>query len=86
MPDPELDRLFAALQEGADLPHPGDAEITAALDLARVVAHSTVRRAAPLVCYAAGLALGPHMAPAARAAALRDLLAHIEATMGSGDG
>jgi hypothetical protein len=90
MPDAELDRLFTALAERADLPQPTEAEVDAALDLARVVAHGAVRRGAPLACYAAGLAMGAAMDPAERAARLRDLVAEVEALTAdageSGDG
>ncbi len=85
MTDEDLDRLFAALGARTDLPAPTDPEVTAALDLARVVAHGTVRRAAPLVCYAAGLAMGAAMDPAERAARLTALIAEVEA-MGAPDG
>jgi hypothetical protein len=84
MPDAELDRLFADLHDHADLPQPTDAEVSAALDLARVVAHGAVRRGAPLVCYAAGLAFGASMAPHERAARLRELVAHVEALTADG--
>jgi DNA-binding IclR family transcriptional regulator len=79
MEDEELHRLFTALGGRAALPIPSDAEVIAALDLARVVAHGSVRRGAPLVCYAAGLAMGAAMDPAERAARLAALVAEVEA-------
>jgi hypothetical protein len=87
MSDPELDHLFAALGERADLPTPTDAEVTAALDLARVVARGVVRRGAPLACYAAGLAIGEATDPEERTARLRALVAEVEALAAeAGDG
>lgn len=79
MPDTELDRLFRALGERTDLPHPSPAEVSAALDLARVVAHGFVRPGAPLACYAAGLVIGAATDPAERAERLRALVAEVEA-------
>jgi DNA-binding IclR family transcriptional regulator len=79
MRDMELDRLFTALGERTDLPTPSDDEVTAALDLARVVARGLVRRGAPLTCYAAGLAMGAALPPEERAARLRELVAEAEA-------
>jgi hypothetical protein len=84
MADEELDRLFAALDERADLPTPTDAEVTAALDLARVVARGVVRRGAPLACYAAGLAMDAAMDPALRARRLEALVAEVEAMVAEG--
>jgi hypothetical protein len=77
MSDPQLDLLFDALAEQG-LPRPDDEEITAALDLARVVARGVIRKGAPLACYAAGLAIGAAADPAERAARLRALVAHAE--------
>lgn len=84
--DEELDRLFTALGERAGLPTPTEAEVTAALDLARVVARGVVRRGAPLACYAAGLAMGAAMDPAERAERLTALVAEVEAMVTEGDG
>lgn len=70
----ELDGLFDLLAEH-DLPRPSVEEIDAILDLARLVAHATVRRGAPLACYAAGLALTAATDPAEREERLRALIA-----------
>lgn len=48
-----------------------EAEAAELLDLARVVAHSTQRKYAPLATYAMGLALGTAGTAAERAAAIR---------------
>lgn len=85
MADRELERLFAALSARADLPTPSEAEVAAALDLARVVARGVVRRGAPLACYAAGLAVGAATDPAERAARLRDLVVEAEALVAEGE-
>jgi hypothetical protein len=76
--DPELDHLFDALSERSGLPTPTEAEITAALDLARVVARGVIRKGAPLACYAAGLAIGAATDPVERAARLEGLMAEVE--------
>jgi DNA-binding IclR family transcriptional regulator len=86
MEDEELDHLFTALGERGGLPTPTDAEVVAALDLARVVARGLVRRGAPLACYAAGLAMGAAMDPAEREARLRALVAEAEALVEEGGG
>jgi hypothetical protein len=52
-------------------------ETNAVLDLARVVAHSVERKAAPLVSYSMGRALAAGDADA-RVAAIRDTIARIE--------
>jgi DNA-binding IclR family transcriptional regulator len=82
MHDEELTRLFAALSTASGLPVPTDAEVNAVLDLARVVAHGSVRRGAPLACYAAGLAIGAATDPAERAARLEALVAQAENLLG----
>jgi hypothetical protein len=76
--DPDLDYLFSALSDRAGLPRPEEAEIAAALDLARVVARGIVRKGAPLTCYAAGLAMGAAADPTERAARLRELVGLAE--------
>lgn len=56
-------------------------EAIAVLDLARVVAHSVERKAAPLVCFSLGRALAEVDADA-RVASLRDVIASIETALG----
>jgi Domain of unknown function (DUF6457) len=53
-------------------------EVEAILELARVAAHSSERRAAPVTAYLAGLVLGG-AAPEAREAFIDDLVVKLEA-------
>lgn len=76
--DDAVTALFWRLAQAEGLPVPTEAEVQAALDLARVVAHSTVRRGAPLVCYAMGLAMGTATDPAERARRLRELADRLD--------
>ncbi|MCC6829863.1 MAG: molybdopterin-guanine dinucleotide biosynthesis protein [Thermoleophilia bacterium] len=55
-----------------------DEEVAAVLDLARAAAHGVERKAAPLVCFMAGLALAG-ATPEQRAAALGDAAVAIDA-------
>ena len=54
---------------------PSDAPVSLVLDLARDVAHNTVRPAAPVTAYLLGLAVGRGADPHATAAALTALAA-----------
>jgi hypothetical protein len=81
MDDDPLHRIFAEL----GLPQPTDDEIGVALKLARLVAHGTERRAAPLVCYAAGLTLTAATEPTERAQRLQSLLEAARDLVGSAD-
>ncbi|MPZ88380.1 MAG: hypothetical protein GEU81_09945 [Nitriliruptorales bacterium] len=56
--DEKLERYFAALSAEAGTPPLTQEEARAVLDLARVVAHTSERRFAPLSTYLAGLAIG----------------------------
>lgn len=56
--DEELERYFAALSTEGGTPPLTQQEARAVLDLARVVAHTSERRFAPLSTYLAGLAIG----------------------------
>lgn len=84
--DDDLDALFTALSERTGLPRPTAAEALAALDLARVVAHGSVRKGAPLACYAAGLALAASTDPEERATRLRQLVHEVDALVAEGRG
>jgi hypothetical protein len=54
-----------------ELPDPTAEEEDAVLELARIVAHATERRNAPLACYIAGMYVGAHsLTGAERGAAL----------------
>jgi len=66
-----LDRLAASL----DVPPLADDEVDRLLDLARVVAHGTERRFAPLAAFLAGVAVG-------RGRDLADAAAATEAVLG----
>ena len=70
-----LERVRALL--GPTPPEVGEGEIEAILELARVAAHSSERRAAPVTTYLAGLVLGG-AAPEAREAFLDDLVVKLE--------
>ena len=71
-----LERVRSLL--GPTPPSVGDGEVEAVLELARVAAHSSERRAAPVTAYLAGLVLGG-AAPEAREAFLDDLVVKLEA-------
>jgi Domain of unknown function (DUF6457) len=62
---------------GPNPPALGAGEVEAILELARVAAHSSERRAAPVTTYLAGLVLGG-AAPEAREAFLDDLVVRLE--------
>jgi hypothetical protein len=70
-----LERVRSLL--GPNPPVVGQGEIEAILELARVAAHSSERRAAPVTAYLAGLVLGG-AAPEAREVFLDDLVVRLE--------
>ncbi|HZB58147.1 MAG TPA: DUF6457 domain-containing protein [Actinomycetota bacterium] len=72
-----LERVRSLLGPNPPAVSPG--ELEAILELARVAAHSSERRAAPVTTYLAGLVLGG-AAPEAREAFLDDLVIKLEAT------
>ena len=80
----DLARCFAVISEvaaahGASSPEPLSAdERTAVLDMARVVAHSVERSAAPLVSYAVGRVLA-ETAPTARLDLVRAIIDRVGA-------
>ena len=71
-----LERVRSLLGPTPPAASPG--EVEAILELARVAAHSSERRAAPVTTYLAGLVLGG-AAPEAREAFLDDLVVKLEA-------
>jgi uncharacterized protein DUF6457 len=71
-----LERVRSLL--GPNPPAIAAGEVEAILELARVAAHSSERRAAPVTTYLAGLVLGG-AAPEAREAFLDDLVVKLEA-------
>jgi len=71
-----LERVRSLLGPNPPAVSPG--ELEAILELARVAAHSSERRAAPVTTYLAGLVLGG-AAPEAREAFLDDLVVKLEA-------
>jgi hypothetical protein len=62
---------------GPDAPNMTDGEIEAVLELARVAAHSSERRAAPVTAYLTGMAVAG-AAPEAREAFIDDLVVKLE--------
>ena len=70
-----LERVRSLL--GPNPPSVGAGEVEAILELARVAAHSSERRAAPVTTYLAGLILGG-AAPEAREAFIDDLVVKLE--------
>ncbi|HYT25981.1 MAG TPA: DUF6457 domain-containing protein [Actinomycetota bacterium] len=62
---------------GPDAPTVGEGEVEAVLELARVAAHASERRAAPVTAYMVGLAVAG-AAPEAREAFLDDLVVKLE--------
>jgi hypothetical protein len=62
---------------GPNPPSIDDGEVEAVLELARVAAHSSERRAAPITAYLAGMAVAG-AAPEAREAFLDDLVVKLE--------
>ncbi|HEV8425111.1 MAG TPA: DUF6457 domain-containing protein [Actinomycetes bacterium] len=70
-----LERVRSLL--GPNPPVVGQGEIEAILELARVAAHSSERRAAPVTAYLAGLVLAG-AAPEAREVFLDDLVVRLE--------
>jgi hypothetical protein len=68
---------IAAAQGIAPIETLSEEETTAVLDLARVVAHSVERKAAPLVCFSLGRALADVDADA-RMARIRNVISSIE--------
>ncbi len=70
-----LEKVRTLLGPGALSATPG--EIEAVLELARVAAHSSERRAAPVTTYLAGMAVAG-AAPEAREAFLDDLVIKLE--------
>jgi hypothetical protein len=73
--DQFLERVRSLL--GPNPPQATRGEIEAVLELARVAAHSSERRAAPVTTYLAGLVLAG-AAPEAREAFLDDLVVKLE--------
>jgi hypothetical protein len=71
-----LERVRSLL--GPNPPAVGAGEVEAILELARVAAHSSERRAAPVTTYLAGLVLGG-AAPEAREGFIDDLVVKLEA-------
>jgi hypothetical protein len=76
----ELERFLERVRSllGPNPPAVAAGEVEAILELARVAAHSSERRAAPVTTYLAGLVLGG-AAPEAREAFLDDLVVKLEA-------
>ena len=70
-----LERVRSVL--GPNPPAVAEGEVHPILELARVAAHSSERRAAPVTTYLAGLVLGG-AAPEAREAFLDDLVVKLE--------
>jgi hypothetical protein len=70
-----LERLNQLL--GPDAPSVDEGEAEAVLELARVVAHSSERRAAPVSAYLVGMAIAG-AAPEARVAFLEELIVKLE--------
>ena len=70
-----LERVRSLL--GPNPPSVGPGEVEAILELARVAAHTSERRAAPVTAYLAGLVLAG-AAPEAREAFLDDLVVKLE--------
>jgi Domain of unknown function (DUF6457) len=70
-----LDKVRGLL--GPSAPSAGEGEIEAVLELARVAAHASERRAAPVTTYLAGMAVAG-AAPEAREAFLDDLVVKLE--------
>jgi hypothetical protein len=62
---------------GPNPPSVGPGEVEAVLELARVAAHASERRAAPVTAYLAGMAVAG-AAPEAREAFLDDLVVKLE--------
>ncbi len=73
----ELLAGIAAAQDIGPIEPLSEEETTAVLDLARVVAHSVERKAAPLVSFSMGRALAAGDADA-RVASIRDIIARVE--------
>ena len=71
-----LERVRSLL--GPNPPAVGAGEVEAILELARVAAHTSERRAAPVTTYLVGLVLGG-AAPDAREAFVDDLVVKLEA-------
>ena len=71
-----IERVRSVLGPGA--PTVGEGEIEAVLELARVAAHSSERRAAPVTTYLIGMAVAG-AAPEAREAFMDDLVSKLEA-------
>ena len=74
-----LERIRSLL--GAEAPSLSEDEAEAVLELARVVAHRSERRAAPVSAYLVGLAVAG-AAPESRAAFIDDLVIKLEAGAG----
>jgi hypothetical protein len=74
-----MDEMLEKIQSllGPDAPTVDEDEAEAILELARVVAHASERRAAPVSAYLVGLALAG-AAPEARAAFLDELVIKLE--------
>jgi hypothetical protein len=71
-----IEKVRSLLGPGAPAVGPG--EIEAVLELARVAAHSSERRAAPVTTYLVGMAVAG-AAPEAREAFMDDLVVKLEA-------
>jgi hypothetical protein len=78
--DAWLDRLGGLLPAGA-LGEVGAAEKAALLDLARIAAHQSHRRAAPITTYLVGIAVA-ELPRAERLARMRELVAQLEPDKG----
>jgi hypothetical protein len=77
----DLQRYFADLAERAGTATVTEAEAEAVLDLARVVAHTSERKYAPIAAYALGLVQGA-AEPAARVEAARRVIETVQADRG----
>lgn len=76
--------FFDRLAAQAGTARIADDEVTAVLDLARIVAHGTERRFAPLAAYAVGLGLPADTRPAERAEHVRNVIAAVQRLVDDG--
>lgn len=75
------DDFFVQLSKLLGTPQMSAEERTAVLDLARLVAHGSERRYAPLTAYALGLSMSAADNPDSRRASVRHAIAKLESTM-----
>jgi hypothetical protein len=78
-----MNEMLSQVREllGPEAPTVGEDEAEAVLELARVVAHASERRAAPVTAYLVGIAVAG-AAPEARTAFIEELLIKLEARQG----